>query len=291
VSSIDGEWQTKTLVSSPFTSETHTVYWYDLFVTLLVSGYNQSEEVTVGGHDRRQAFRDPLKGDGENFPVPTSRLHADGRERRRKRSAPPLDVLTMPVDWEHSAAKKFLVKDLKSGLIPLEPNNPFPRVLWAHYSNLVEFADVSKTQFSTNIQNLRKLIKQKKDRSAEEEAALTRDRLHFFPRPPTNHRGEPHWDCSASKPLLSQDIDAGKHNDLEPRELWMTRPEYYQEYPNHAVFRKHIYQEIRTRKFRSYLEFKAKHPKAWKLLNPNIVPGINDSSDEEDYDRGDDMSL
>jgi hypothetical protein len=191
----------------------------------------------------------------------------------------------MAVDWATSDAKKLLKKHLRRGVISLEANNPYPKVLWDHYRHLPEFVGVTKTQFSTNIQSLRKLIKKKKDRKDEEEAGLRRD-LERFPPSLTNHRGEPHWHLSAAPFLLVQDIDAELHKDLLPIELWSTRDEYMMF--SLKVFRKHIYQEIRTRKFQAYLEFKANNPAAYKALNPDRD---NDDSDDEDTDDDDAMSL
>ncbi len=83
--------------------------------------------------------------------------------------------------------------------------------------------------------------------AVSDSAALANDRL-LHPVPTHNHRGEPRWEGSEAQRLLRQDIDLGNHLDLMPRDLFMSEPDYYDNYPL-EVFRKHIEQEVKLRKF------------------------------------------
>jgi len=87
------------------------------------------------------------------------------------------------------------------------------------------------------------------DRAAEEKAALLKDRSKY-PINATNHRGEPRWEGSVAQELLRKDIDEGKNEQMRPRDLWLSRPEY-QEYDK-EVFRKHIHQEVSSRKYNQF---------------------------------------
>jgi hypothetical protein len=157
------------------------------------------------------------------------------------------------IDWAESAARKILVEDLSNGMIGLDL--PKPAVAWKFYSdNMIEFQYITESQFKGGLYRLRVKIKLNKCRNEEEEADFLHD-MALFPRPEYNHRGEPHWDLSEAKPLLEADINDGKYPNMVPKELWLTRPEYYDVYPL-EVFRKHIHQEIRTQKWHAYLKAK-----------------------------------
>jgi hypothetical protein len=159
----------------------------------------------------------------------------------------------MPVliEWGDSAARKILVEDLSNGMIGLDL--PKPAVAWKFYSdNMIEFQYITESQFKGGLYRLRVKMKLNKCRNEGEEADFLHD-MALFPRPEYNYRGEPHWDLSEAKPLLEADIKEGKYPAMMPKELWLTRPEYYDAYPL-EVFRKHIHQEIRTQKWHAYLK-------------------------------------
>jgi hypothetical protein len=68
-------------------------------------------------------------------------------------------------------------------------------------------------------------------------------------------RGEPRWEGSEAVRLLRLDMDEGKHHTMRPRDLYQTRPQYYEKYPL-TVFRGHIDQEERRRKYFVFLKKK-----------------------------------
>ena len=72
------------------------------------------------------------------------------------------------------------------------------------------------------------------------------------PTPALNIRGEPQWHGSAAQNFLKESVEAGQHKEVEPKELWESKPEY-QVYAL-KTFRDHIYQEGRLRKFSHYVD-------------------------------------
>jgi hypothetical protein len=96
------------------------------------------------------------------------------------------------------------------------------------------------------LNNLRNKIKKKKARLTFDMYALERNRKSH-PKPAKNHRGKPRWEGSQAKRLLTRDIDNGKHETLMPQALYNTQKEY-KDYPL-TMFQKHIYQELKRRKF------------------------------------------
>jgi hypothetical protein len=82
---------------------------------------------------------------------------------------------------------------------------------------------------------------------ALDSAALAHDR-RIHPKAANNHRGEPRWEGSDAERLLRQDMDEGKHKTMKPQLLYNMRNEYYENYPL-KIFREHIYQEEKRRKF------------------------------------------
>jgi hypothetical protein len=152
--------------------------------------------------------------------------------------------------WRSSKAKSLLTGDLVDGTIPLENEE-----MDAHdvYLSRVEFTDFPFESFRSNLRTLRKKIAEKRLLALEENEALDHDR-HLFPKSVYNQLGQPRWEGSDAERLLKLDIDQGYHLIQTPRELWGSRAEY--QVFTSKVFRKHIYQEVRSRKFRSYISSK-----------------------------------
>jgi hypothetical protein len=145
--------------------------------------------------------------------------------------------------WQNSEAKKLLEKDLISGTIPLYSGEMEPKVV---YAQRPEFAGFKYKHFPNRLRALRRQIIEKKDLSMSDSAALPHDR-RIHPKATHNHRGEPRWEGSEAERLLKLDIEEDKHKGMEPKDFYLSRTEY-QDYPL-GVFRKHIDQEERCRKF------------------------------------------
>jgi hypothetical protein len=137
-------------------------------------------------------------------------------------------------------------------LIPLDVDDMGPQVV---YEQRPEFTQFPYKNFRTNLNNLRKDIIEKMAIAVSESAALANDR-RIHPKKVLNPRGEPRWEGSETIRLLRLDMDAGKHHTMKPLELRQTRQQY-RNYPK-GVFRGHIEQEERARKYIVYLKNKQK---------------------------------
>jgi hypothetical protein len=150
--------------------------------------------------------------------------------------------------WRNSKAKDQLIKDLKDGTIPVFAADMPPLVA---YRSRQVYQDHDYEQFRDHLNDLRKKIREKKDRSFQDAAALEHDRA-ICPKAMHDHRGFPKWDVSEAQKLLSKDVEDGKDKTCSPQELWHSN-DAYKEFPL-EVFRGHIYQERRRQKFLKWLE-------------------------------------
>ena len=66
------------------------------------------------------------------------------------------------------------------------------------------------------------------------------------------------WEGSKAQWKLKKDSDNDKHLQMSKLDLWSSRDCYHMELPL-KVFRDHVYQEIRTRKYMYTLELKEKN--------------------------------
>lgn len=139
--------------------------------------------------------------------------------------------------------KKLLLQDLRSGTIPLDMP---PRDVYVQRPELAEF-DGSYKHFPGCLRLARKQIICKNHSSASDSAALAHDR-DFFLQVANITEGGPRWEGSAAQRHLQQDIEDGKHKTMTPKQLFESRKEYNEDY-SLKVFREHIYQEDKGRKF------------------------------------------
>lgn len=198
--------------------------------------------------------------------------------------------------WQTSEAKMLLYNAIIAGVIPLDNGDMGAREVFDHCKDFFaeEFAQVEWKNFSSRLRDLRKVIRDKNSRADRDAAALSRDRAIFPPHSVKDkHGNELHWPDSEAFQLLKQDIDNGKHQTMKPEALWKSRPEY--ESYDKKVFRGHIYQEVKSRKFAAFI--KAKRDKsglrniAMEEVNPDLsgIHAIRDgtrlhhnSDDEEE---------
>jgi hypothetical protein len=154
------------------------------------------------------------------------------------------------VPWQESRAKKKLTKDILGGKVPPEWK---PMKVFAMRADLYK---PYKKNFGSNLRRLQKSLKDQQDRADVDDAAVQHD-LELFPQLKDDPRGYPRWDDSAAQRLLKEDILAGKHKELKPKELQKTRDEY-KPYPL-KVFSDHIFQEKDSQLGKSYWLFRKKH--------------------------------
>jgi hypothetical protein len=154
----------------------------------------------------------------------------------------PTTVEQEPEKWISSSPKKLLAKDIISGATPYTMH-------WTQvYLQRPEYSQLTvRRLFGSRLKSLRLQISTAKGIAVDEEAALVHDRA-LFPTPTHNYRGEPRWEGSEAERLLKQDVANGVHKTMTPKELHEIRPEYSTNY-SLAVFRGHIYQEVRFVKY------------------------------------------
>lgn len=155
--------------------------------------------------------------------------------------------------WKNSKAKKILRQDIIDGKCDgLKPKQV--------YQMHPDYAIFPKENFSNNLRNLRLLIKKQKERSDFHLDALMND-LTLNPRPAVDVRGVPRWHESEAERKLKIAVAQGLHRDLKPKELHASDPDYLV-FPL-AVFRDHVYQEIRSQTETEYWKnfWKSRGPK------------------------------
>lgn len=157
------------------------------------------------------------------------------------------------VPWADSKARKLLVQDVLDGVVPLEPDNEMP--LNVIFTSRPEFAEYGYTNFSSRLATIRHQTKRDNGRAADDLAAFEAFQALNIAHTHSPH-GYPEWESSKAQKRLQKDIDDGLDKMLTPLELWCFREEY-DDYPL-KVFRDHIYQEHRTRKFYHTLKVKGK---------------------------------
>lgn len=155
-----------------------------------------------------------------------------------------------PPCWKNNKAKLRLYKLLIDGTIPLQAERGDGRGIFnAHCLNHPDFEDFPEfdSNFQPRLNRLREAIRSKYSRAKADREALEHDR-QIYPELDTDHRGNVAWHRSEAPKLLKQDIDNKLHEDMPPRDLWVSRAAYIQF--SLEQFRCHIHQEVASRKFR-----------------------------------------
>ena len=155
--------------------------------------------------------------------------------------------------WADSKSKALLRSELLSGIITpdMEPQAAFDL-------HPEEHSKWNYNNWTSNLQTLWAAINRDRGRMQQDAVSYGHDlAIVKSMRKPTDripwHRSPAFW-------LLKQDVDEGKHKDMKPKELYMTRPEYHTAFTLEE-FRKHIYQEVNSRP-KQKIRFECKK-KAW----------------------------
>lgn len=144
--------------------------------------------------------------------------------------------------WDKkNPVKQQLKLDVKEGAIPSDMDYETAHRRRAIYESM----DFGK--FKSRLDSMRAIAVEATRRANEDSMALEADLLQH-PRATTNARGEPEWEHHAAKEQLEVDIDRGFHKGKKPQEIWESNPLYKEFGPK--KFRNHIYQALRTRKWR-----------------------------------------
>jgi hypothetical protein len=161
----------------------------------------------------------------------------------KQNSMPPARTGTTEPPWRQSVARQLLEQDIMNGTIPLTNAEMTARDI---HSLRPEFMQLPYDSFPRRLQALRKACKVKLDRGLTDAAAYQSD-LQFDQRPTFAALGLPRWEGSDAQRYLGIDITAGLNLQMTPGELRATRNEYM--VFGQAVFRGHIHQEVKRRKF------------------------------------------
>lgn len=193
---------------------------------------------------------------------------ADKQKKKPKRSK--------KFDWRNSAAKKYLKRCFKDGVIPLkysvEDGGVGPKAVWeAHCKDHASFKGMSyDDNFASRLRAVKKDSESKMARAEVDKANLTAFRQQH-PVQAFNSLGEPRWEGSEAQCLLKIALEEITklsaeeiEKQLEPKVLFETEPSYRTF--TLAKFRDHIYQEIRSRRFLKYSEAEKMKPSKNKVM-------------------------
>jgi hypothetical protein len=185
-------------------------------------------------------LRERLDADGfNNHGIDRALAHVRHQQTRMPKRLH--DYIDWRDDWRRCRAKKQLVQDLESGFIPLLATE----MTAAEAQELRDvYREVEPKKFKRNFEALRKATRDAKDRAMRDAAGLARDVQRRSNRPASPSR-RTRWDGSEAQVLLRQDMQQNLH--LKRKELWQSRPEYYEHFTLRS-FRDHIHTEDRRQK-------------------------------------------
>lgn len=179
-------------------------------------------------------------------------------------------------DWRNSAAKKYLKKCFKDGVIPLtyptDDGGVGPQAVWdEHCKDHPSFKGmVYDTTFANRLRAVKSDSASKIQRATTDKENLQAFRAKF-PKQATNSLGEPRWEGSEAQCLLKTDLEVilklpqeEIDKQLEPKVLY-SKNETYRVF-SLPKFRDHIYQEIRRRRFMKYSETEKNKPSKHKVM-------------------------
>lgn len=150
----------------------------------------------------------------------------------------------MPKDINWNKAKELLIQDIAGGFIPETMTALDVMEMRAEYR--ICLADNFKRNFNT----LRANLKRKAQTALMDDDHLWND-CALHPVAMINQRTlQPRWCGSEAETHLKKDISDNLHLNLKPRDFYMTR-QAFQAFPL-KTFRNHYYQEIYSRKGKSY---------------------------------------
>jgi hypothetical protein len=167
------------------------------------------------------------------------------------------------VKWKHSKAKSLLERDLREGRVPLEIL-PGKRRYSMRSQDVYDMHPESKLydpdKFPGRLASLRKQVLKRNSRAEDDEKALQVQAKNYDFAIYT-YDGFIQWQGSNAQELLWEDMEKGEHRKLGKKDLWASRPEYYENFPL-GLFRDKLYQETRTAKYIYTLNVKGKQHKA-----------------------------
>jgi hypothetical protein len=156
--------------------------------------------------------------------------------------------------WRKSKAKKLLYEFLMDGTIPMTDDGTLSIEEIHSLDHEIAKYDIEKLKGRLN--RVRAKIRELNSRAVEDLEAF---RLYKQLHQPSlfSHKGYIQWQGSTAQELLWDDLPQYlKDPDVKPKDLWMSRKEYHDEFPLDA-FRDKIKQEIRTQKYIKTIQARA----------------------------------
>jgi hypothetical protein len=157
------------------------------------------------------------------------------------------------IKWRKSVARAKLLDYIMCGQIPEDQEDTTTMSLDEVYYFDEEFCKYSYEKFAGRLKALRAKVKEVIRRVEQDLAAFKNYTANHQPSL-YSHKGYIQWQGLSAQELLWDDLGSYRNNpETKPYDLWMSRPEYRDEFPLHA-FRSKLEQEIRTEKYMRSLE-------------------------------------
>lgn len=145
------------------------------------------------------------------------------------------------VRWALSPARALLRADLLAGRISMDGSVHRPAYV---YGTRPEYSDTNRGKFARRLRALRSQLTVQMNRADVDYHAFVND-LPIIRA--ARREGVPRWMGSEAEKYLRHDVLNGRHNSMEPHELFQSREEYL-EFEDYNIFRKHIHQEVGLQK-------------------------------------------
>jgi hypothetical protein len=160
--------------------------------------------------------------------------------------------------WRKSKAKQLLCEFLMDGTVPMKDDGKMS--IEDIYLLDPEFAKFDFEKFKDRLNRLRAKITELDSRANDDLEAFRNFKKNHKPSL-FSHKGYSQWQGSTAQELLWDDLDGYlKDPSMKPKDLWLKRKEYNEEFPLDA-FRDKIKQEIRTQKYLRTREARARGEK------------------------------
>ena len=187
------------------------------------------------------------------------------------------------IDWRNSQAKVIVLKDLETGVVPLEEDKASAEEVWnTYYVNQPEFITVGFEQFKLRFKDHRKQIQKKQGHQRQQMDILKRDR-QLKPANLRDERGRKVFYLTEAAEKLRQDVANEVHRTMTMTELFLSRDIYHEDEWDEQYFAARVRQEVATQKFKYYLEWKRAKKARKKGLAPDGYQ-LEESSDDEEED-------
>jgi len=164
-----------------------------------------------------------------------------------------IDLTESKYEWRNSKAKEKLTELFLNGTIPMEDDGTTDLKQIFYMDE--EITKSGWDRFKDRFRSLREQLHRESDRAEDDFLAFQNFAANHKASTFTE-RGYAEWEGSEAQKQLQDDMDADKHKTTRPKDLHESH-ESYEDFPL-EVFRGHISQEERTRKYYHTLREKGK---------------------------------